>query len=72
MARQGHSTSLSEGGNLNWRRGGLDIFGSLYYDLTQRYQHQIDKRLSLKMEKCGKCIATSGYSPKAKPKLPQR
>ncbi len=44
MFRQGHSLSLSEGGNLNWRKGGLDVFGSLHYYLTQNYQHQIDNK----------------------------
>ncbi len=44
MLRQGRYLSLSEGGNLNWRKGGLDVFGGLYYDLVQRYQHQKDNK----------------------------
>lgn len=44
MFRQGHSLSTQDGGNLNWRKGGLDIFGSLYYVMTQTYQRQVDDK----------------------------
>ena len=69
MARQGHSTSLSEGGNLNWRRGGLDIFGSLYYDLTQRYQHQIDKKTVIKDGEMWQMHSDIGIFPKSKAQI---
>ena len=66
MFRQGHSLSLSEGGNLNWRKGGLDLFGSLYYDLTQRYQHQIDDKTVWKNEDVWRMHSDIGIFPKSK------
>ncbi len=66
MARQGHNLSLSEGGNLNWRKGGLDLFGILYYDLTQRYQHQIDKKTVLKEGDVWQMQSDIGIFPKSK------
>ena len=66
MFRQGHSLSLSEGGNLNWRKGGLDVFGSLYYDLTQRYQHQIDNKTIWKNDDIWQMHSDIGIFPKSK------
>lgn len=42
MYRQSHYASTEEGMNLNWRKGGLDIFGSVYYALKQIRQEQSD------------------------------
>lgn len=66
MFRQGHSLSLSEGGNLNWRKGGLDVFGSIYYDLSQRYQHQIDNKTVWKDGDVWKMHSDIGIFPKSK------
>ena len=66
MFRQGHSLSLSEGGNLNWRKGGLDVFGSLYYGLTQRYQHQIDNKTVWKNDDIWQMHSDIGIFPKSK------
>ena len=41
--RQAHYLSLTDGADLNWRKGGLDIFGSFSFDFAQRYQDQSDR-----------------------------
>ncbi len=69
MARQGHNISLSEGGNLNWRKGGLDIFGNLYYDLSQRYQHQIDNKTVMKEDDIWQMHSDIRIFPKSKAQI---
>ncbi len=68
-ARQGHNISLLEGGNLNWRKGGLDIFGSLYYDLSQWYQHQIDNKTVMKEGDIWQMHSDIGIFPKSKARI---
>ena len=69
MARQGHNISLSEGGNLNWRKGGLDIFGNIYYDLSQKYQHQIDNKTVMKDGDAWQMYSDTGLFPKSKAQI---
>ncbi len=66
MVKQGHDTSLAEGGNLNWRKGGLDVFGSLYYYLNQNYQHQIDNKTVNKDGDIWQMHSDIGIFPKSK------
>ena len=40
MYNQGHYGSFGEGVDLNWRKHGLDIFGSVDYSMSHSYQHQ--------------------------------
>ncbi len=72
MFRKGHSLSLSEGGNLNWRKGGLDVFGSLYYDFSQRYQHQIDNKTVWKDGDVWQMHSDIGIFPKSKASVSSR
>ena len=44
MYQQAHYASTTDGVNTNWRKGGLDIFGSLFYSFTQTYQKQSDTK----------------------------
>ncbi len=41
--RQAHYLSLSDGIDFNWRKSGLDIFGTLAYDYSRRYQNQLNR-----------------------------
>ena len=42
MYRQSHYSSTEDGIQMNWRKGGLDIFGSVFYALKQIRQEQSD------------------------------
>ena len=64
MTKQARYTSLQDGGNLNWRKGGLDVFGSIYYGLTQNYQHQINNITVNKDEDIWQMHSDVGIFPK--------
>lgn len=38
--RQGYRTSTSNDASLNWRKGGIDVFGGMSYNFQQMYQEQ--------------------------------
>ena len=48
MYRQAHRGSSEDGATLNWRKGGLDIFASAFYAVTQSYQKQRDNKATWK------------------------
>lgn len=41
--RQGHYSAFQEGADLNWRKGGLDVFGSLEANFSHIYQKQSNR-----------------------------
>ena len=41
--RQGHYSTFQDGADLNWRKGGFDIFGSLEANFSRTYQEQSNR-----------------------------